>query len=260
MRAVTVGLVLFAAGCQMVMAASADTRVVFAGGPQDVQTILHNAKPAALEEPLVARAALLASSLAAPFAEIRREEPVKIPPGQSAALTWRVEVPDVRVVSRFALTVSTTAHEQLGTWIFFAIPRNLSEQIITLLGGSLFVQTGLHELERTLTAAGASAGSMDAPAPGMRNAILGPWKTNPPGQGRTRIEALAESGMSCIVIGPASLPVPRIVLHRLGKGAAITVSGVDFDNFATNAAAQLALWDAAKLAASPAELPAWIKN
>lgn len=254
------GLMALLFGAELLVARMEPAQVVFAGGQREIQTVLHNSSGASVEHSIVARAAILASSVAAPFAEIRRPELVKIPAEQSVVISWRVDVPAVRTVTRFALTLSGADNRPLGQWTFFAVPNNLPAQIASLLGGKALVKTGLDDLQRALAAAGLPPGSIDSPPTDLRTAILGPWKTAAPRQLREQIRSLSERGVTCIVLGADVAAVPRLLLHRIGKGAVVSISGIDFENFASNAAAQLALWDACQIAAAPEELPAWIKN
>lgn len=260
MLSVTPGLMVLLFGAGLLAVRMEPAQVVFAGGAREIQTVLHNSSGASVEYSIVARAAILASSVAAPFAEIRRPEVVKIPAEESVVISWRVSVPAVRTVTRFVLTLSSTDKRPLGQWTFFVVPDNLPAQIGSLLGGKALVKTGLDELQRTLAAAGLSPGSIDSPPTDLRTAILGPWKGAAPHQFREQIHSLSERGVTCIVLGADIAAVPRLLLHRVGKGAVISISGVDFENFASNAAAQLALWDACQIATAPEELPAWIKN
>jgi hypothetical protein len=260
MRSVTSGLIALCFGPALLAAGMEPAQVVFAGGQREVQTLLHNSTATAVEESLVARAAMLASSVAAPFAEIHRPESVKIPARESVLVSWQVDVPVVRTITRFALTLSGHDMRSRGRWIFFAVPGDLPAQIATLLGGNAMVQTGLDDLRGALVAAGIPSGSIDSPPPNVRTIILGPWKTAAPHQLRDGIRTLSERGVTCIVLGGDLAVVPRVLFQRTAKGAVVSINGVDFENFAGNAAAQLALWDACQVAVAPEELPAWIKN
>jgi hypothetical protein len=260
MLSVTPGLLVLWFGAELLAAQTEPAQVVFSGGQREIQTVLHNSTAAPVEHSLVGRAAILASSVAAPVAEIRRADLVKVPAGESVVVTWRVEVPPVQRITRFALTLSGADTRSLGQWTFFAVPGDLPMQVASLLGSEVIVQTGLEDLQRALVAAGIRKGTIDSPPPTLRTAIIGPWKSGAPRQLREAIRSLSERGVTCIVLGGEIAVVPRLLMQRMGKGTVISISGVDFENFSSNAAAQLALWDACRIAAAPDELPAWIKN
>lgn len=262
-RRLAVALVLAAVASSAVeVVPSASPQQVFAGGARAVEVRFRNdaATPSRVEVRL--HLFQLTSATAAPVGGARVWKTLAVLPGQTVVESAGVEVPSVRVSTRFAARWLDAGGRLLGVTELWAHPDNLLDALKLLVGGQpIGVAESRPGLQLVLAARGIPVAELKRAEDCNRFRGRLAFVANQPEstQGELRLEpallARAKEGLAVVwfqtppAISPPALPVVERV--RVGRGTVLLAPASTLDNLAHSPTAQLALVRLAELALSP---------
>jgi len=253
--------VAVAAGAVEVVPPAAPQQV-FAGGVRAVEVRLRNdaAEPVRLE--VRVHLFQLTSATAVPVGGVRAWKMLTVQPGQTVVESASIEVPSVRVPTRFAARWLDAGGRLLGVTELWAHPENLLDALKLLAGGRpIGVSDDKPGLQLVLAARGIPVAELKHAEDWsqFRGRLAFVANQPEPTQGELRLEpallARAKEGLAVVWFQtpPAiSPPTPQWIERlRVGRGTVLLAPASMLDGLAHSPAVQLALVRVAELALSP---------